>query len=264
MTYQEKETSVYDGSPVELYKFGVLNQEWYYTSGDEEVVYGGNTYQPSPISRTSPEQSREGGYTKLTLTVQRDHEIAQRYRVYVPLSAMTLTIFRYHRGDGETIAFWVGRIRAVTWEGDFAKIECEPISAQLSRDGLRYQFQTQCNHMLYGPGCGLSAVSYKVQGQVEAVDGNTVTASAFSSEADGYFKAGYLFRDLDYRMIVNHVGDTVTLLLPFESLSVGTLVDAYAGCDRSKATCRDKFDNVLNYGGFPFVPRKNPFNKGLT
>lgn len=264
MTYQAKEISLSDGSPVELYRFAVLTQEWYLTSADEEIVYGGNTYQPSPISRTSPEQSREGGYTKMSLTVHRDHEIAQRYRVYVPLSAMHVTIYRYHRGDGEVITFWVGRVRAVTWEGDYAKLECEPISAQMTRDGLRYQFQAQCNHMLFGPGCGLSAIDYKVQGQVEALDGNVVTAAEFATEADGYFRAGYLVRDLDYRMIVAHTGDAVTLLLPFESLSVGALVDAYAGCDRSRTVCRDKFDNLLNYGGFPFIPNKNPFNKGLT
>ena len=27
-----------------------------------------------------------------------------------------------------------------------------------------------------------------------------------------------------------------------------------AGCDKVAATCRVKFSNLLNFGGFPFVP----------
>jgi len=27
-----------------------------------------------------------------------------------------------------------------------------------------------------------------------------------------------------------------------------------AGCDKGAATCREKFDNILNFGGFPHMP----------
>jgi hypothetical protein len=32
-----------------------------------------------------------------------------------------------------------------------------------------------------------------------------------------------------------------------------------AGCDRTFATCQSKFGNSLNFGGFPWIPVKNPF-----
>ena len=34
----------------------------------------------------------------------------------------------------------------------------------------------------------------------------------------------------------------------------GTRVKLVAGCDRRLETCRKKFDNVLNYRGFPDLP----------
>jgi hypothetical protein len=34
----------------------------------------------------------------------------------------------------------------------------------------------------------------------------------------------------------------------------------YAGCDHLLATCRDRFSNVANFGGFPWIPQKNPFS----
>jgi len=36
-----------------------------------------------------------------------------------------------------------------------------------------------------------------------------------------------------------------------------------AGCDHSVSTCAARFDNLANYGGFPFIPTKNPFSTGV-
>ncbi len=41
----------------------------------------------------------------------------------------------------------------------------------------------------------------------------------------------------------------------FFSVEIGDTFDAFVGCDKHILTgCRDKFDNVFNYGGFPFIP----------
>jgi hypothetical protein len=36
-------------------------------------------------------------------------------------------------------------------------------------------------------------------------------------------------------------------------------VSYYPGCDRTRLTCSLKFGNIANFGGFPWVPQKNPF-----
>ena len=36
-------------------------------------------------------------------------------------------------------------------------------------------------------------------------------------------------------------------------------VTLYPGCTKSRAVCKNKFDNLNNYGGFPWIPTKNPF-----
>jgi len=40
---------------------------------------------------------------------------------------------------------------------------------------------------------------------------------------------------------------------PFDIVS-GVNVQLTAGCDKTLATCRDKFNNLINHGGFPFIP----------
>jgi len=48
---------------------------------------------------------------------------------------------------------------------------------------------------------------------------------------------------------------TVTLKLPMPFLiQVGDTYDIRAGCDKTIATCRVKYNNVINFRGFPHVP----------
>jgi uncharacterized phage protein (TIGR02218 family) len=47
----------------------------------------------------------------------------------------------------------------------------------------------------------------------------------------------------------------VALMLPAgASIAAGDQFIAYAGCDKAFATCRDRFANGSNYGGFPHIP----------
>jgi len=64
------------------------------------------------------------------------------------------------------------------------------------------------------------------------------------------------------RMILSHVGDTVTLTAAILGLAPGSTVTAFAGCDHTISTCDSKFNNRENFGGFPYFPSINPFAGG--
>ena len=70
MTYVAKEQGLYTGNPQELFKFsyGDTPTELFYTSSDETESYGGDSYVPYPITRSSLGL----GSDKLTLTVPID------------------------------------------------------------------------------------------------------------------------------------------------------------------------------------------------
>lgn len=40
---------------------------------------------------------------------------------------------------------------------------------------------------------------------------------------------------------------------------IGRTVSATAGCDKRTITCSKKFKNIENFGGFPLIPKENPF-----
>lgn len=53
----------------------------------------------------------------------------------------------------------------------------------------------------------------------------------------------------------NNAAVTIVLQLPFAfPLAVGDTIVVQAGCDRLFTTCRDKFSNLINFRGEPYVP----------
>lgn len=104
--------------------------------------------------------------------------------------------------------------------------------------------------------------AYKVQGSILSVSGGlTLTISEAALKPDGYFTGGMLkLPDNTSRFIVAHAGDQITISRPVAQAIGNLTASIYPGCDHLKETCNNKFQNLDNFGGFPFIPGRNPFN----
>lgn len=265
MTYDALETSSHSGNPIELYEFrsGVIT--WRYTSADQAVVYNGQTYQPISIRRSDIASSTELNKSGMDIQVPRDNPVAQLFQQQPPGNVVSVTAYRQHRSDGETVAFWVGRILAASWPGITAVLRSESIATSVKRMGLRRKCGAGCPHVLYGPGCHVNQLTYKTTDAVAAIAGNQITVPAAAGQANGYYDGGFVYWQtgagvIDYRMIDSHAGDVLTLMFPVNGLPVGDSVDIYPGCNRTLDDCENKYGNHEEYGGWPFGPAINPFN----
>ncbi len=260
MSYDARETSQAAGRPVELYRFALGTQRWTYTSSQSAVVHQHETYAPAAIRRSGIEQGNEINRAGMEITLPRDTPLAALFISAPPEGVVSVTIYRFHAGDAETIVLWKGRIGSARLAGSELALKCEPVASSLKRIGLRARYQLICRHPLYSVSCGAIRDHHRVIGTIYAVDGSTVQVAAAASQPDGYFVAGILVTDEASRMIIGHTGVTLTLVAPMPSLVVGMAVRLYAGCDHSPGACRDRFNNLDNYGGFPYIPSKNPFS----
>ena len=61
-------------------------------------------------------------------------------------------------------------------------------------------------------------------------------------------------------MIISHDKDTNTIVLRYliPGLVAGESVVVSAGCDKTRSTCQNKFNNLINQLGFPDIPADNP------
>lgn len=268
MTFLAQETSVEAGRPVELYYFQIGSTGYRYTSAEDEMSFGGNTYYPRSIQRTNPEQGTDERRQEIEITLPSNDDVAARYIGIVPGEQTTLTITRYHRGDAEAYILWSGKIVGAAYkqQGAYCTLRGMTTEAAFSRLVPRLKFQGLCNHVLYDSQCALARSSYKYSGTCSTISGNTVTvAGVGAAHGAGWAVGGYIsFGDLDYRLVIAQSGDILTLRIPFENDPTGETLDVYAGCDHTLTTCNSKFSNAANYGGFPFVPTINPFESGLV
>lgn len=261
MSYQSRETSVAAGEPIELYRFVLGTTRWTYTSAKSEVVYQSETYAPVFIRRNDIGQTREINRQALSIEVTRDNALAAQFLAAPPDGTLTLTLYRFHQSDAETIVFWKGRVIAARWSGSLCELKGEPVFSSLKRGGLRAHYQPNCRHVLYDSGCKANNELFKVTGTASTISGLNVTVAALAGQPDGWAVGGYLVTgEAGYRMITAHTGTTVTLTAPILGLLPGAAVFVFAGCDHTLAICDSKFSNSANYGGFPYIPKKNPFS----
>ncbi len=153
-----------------------------------------------------------------------------------------------------------------------AEITCNPQTNVFKRSGPRMTYSGLCDHVLYDARCkilrsGDPAGEFTFTGLVSGVSGSDITVNGLAARGAGWAITGFVQAPAgapeDKRLILAQAGDTITLLLPFSIPVAGLNVDVFAGCTHDLAICQSKFDNVINYGGFPFIPRKNPFNSTL-
>lgn len=247
-------------TPIELYRFTTQTRAWYYTSAAYEVTYEGDTYKPSSIKRSSIKNSINLLNDGVSLVFPLGDEFASQFIGFAPEELFNVEIFR-DDGSEDWELYWPGRIVAVKVERRKISIECMSNFSTVRRPGLRARYEYQCRHALYSGRCGLSDTSWRVTGSVIGGSDSTIIVGEAGVYDDGYFTGGKVtLADGSARFIVDHVDDNIELNRPFENAPTGLLVYLFAGCDHQFETCRDKFSNQDNYGGFPYIPDRTPFN----
>lgn len=290
MSYESTETSVQDSQPVELYLFTQVlgTDEQAYTSGQNDVTYQGRVFIPATISRSAPSLSAKANSGNITLTVPRTNDFAVQYLDGQPPLPHQVQIFRYHTTDpgtggvAEFVSFFKGEVKGVNFKKDTASISLSTLAQHLKRTVPKRTFAWSCGHVLFNSLCKVAKQSVRSDVDVVSVsdDGLSLTVSAnaaWNGDSIGdriagdarYFHGGLMTAStptgLYSRTIVSYELNTTILKLNIACAQItpGTVLTLFAGCDHSVQICESKFDNVANYGGFPFVPTSNPFADGI-
>jgi len=280
MTFDAFESSTELGQPIEIYQIVLGPTTYRWTSAEDSVVVMSVNYDPLACSRGRIGQSREERQATLEVTVPASFAFVRQYIGSVPGSQAVLTISRLQRPDfpgPEVVQLFEGNVQSVAFvkDGQEAKIAATPTVSAISRQVPRFTYQGLCNNVLYDDGCKVDPTNaaFRLTANVSAVSGATVTVPGAGAYGADWFVGGYvnLVVGSDFRMVLAQSGDVLTLLFPFPSGVVGQQVIVQAGCDHTiDGDCDTKFfttedatSNVINYGGFAFVPLSNPFQSGL-
>jgi len=263
MSYQDVEVSAHDGEPIELYRFEGVVRNYYYTTHDRDIQKDDALYEAIPMKRSSFSGGGTQDPPEMTIELPVEMDVVQDYAFGIARRLLSLTIYRRHGEDGEDVVFWTGKITKITVDNRTAKITIPSIFAsQMASSIPNIYYQTQCNHVLYGPRCSVNRVPNRVQTQITAYGGKlTLAVASIGAFGDAEFNAGEIVRAIDgeRRLIVEQTGPFITIAYPFRELLVGDNVEIFRGCDHTLADCHNKFNNAINFGGHPTIPTINPF-----
>lgn len=264
MTYTAYETATQSGAPTLLFFFAKGGDEWRMTINSTDVVLDGETWTATQITPGKFSLTQDPIKDALELKFPMDNAFASLFLSNTADDLCTVTVYRAHLVDpAEDIpVVWSGSVSSAYLSDRSVTLTCESTMKRLGRSNLMATYQVNCRHVVYSAGCGLLRSNFDYTGTVDAVDGNVVTLVAGHGITSGALTGGEIDKGGYKRFIVLHDGDDLTLIRPLYGLVATDSVTLYEGCDRSLATCIAK-SNVENYGGFPYIPINNPFDKGL-
>lgn len=289
MAFDTYETS--DGSPVEIMSFSNGVQSFRSANTVRDILVGAQIYQATAYTITPFAQSKDTDDNNRTMKVGNEFPVIELYNG-APTSASTrCSIWRFHNDDPakQLQSVWTGRIVAINYENDEVEILLQPITNG-TESTPPDTFSGLCNSFLFqSPGCNLNRDAFRHIGTVSSITNGGLnfiigglraqaaaldaivaspTGPLTSGELDIYWQGGYIqtaageLRDI----VEGNVGgdpDEVRVIVPFRGLQVSDGLNVYAGCDLSRFTCHHKYNNVINFQGYPDIPEVDPANTEL-
>lgn len=151
-------------------------------------------------------------------------------------------------------------------EGQAFSAELRGLADSLSQESGRL-FIARCSADLGDMHCkfDLAAAGLQGEGAVTSIESaSTIVAAGLDTFSEGVFTGGKLtwtsgandglsVEIKEHRIASGQARLSLWQAMP-ESIVSGDAFTITAGCDKRFATCRDRFNNVINFRGFPQIP----------
>jgi uncharacterized phage protein (TIGR02218 family) len=128
----------------------------------------------------------------------------------------------------------------------------------LDYDMPKNLFSPTCLHVLYDSGCGVIRGTYSISGTCGV--GSNSNTIYFSGARAGDAQGSLVFTsgaNANVRVTVKSVNVGVAYYLMYPLPFAPQIGDGFTvafGCDHTQYTCQNKFNNLANFRGFPYVP----------
>lgn len=260
-------------APIELYRITCGDDVWRYTSGDKNYTNWDGEYLAVPMGRSSIESKGQVKKENLDVSFDVHNEMARDFLIHTPDRMVYLTV--YIVGDQGEYTGWKGRLSATKPNKSQITLVFESIYTSIKSSLLTQSYQRNCRHLIYSEmGCRVKKEDHMLELPVASINGYTLTLAGATGHPSRYYLGGIVEFNGGMRGVLDQIYSVFTLSDQWPSLqkavaeaaAAGTVVTVkiYPGCDKTTSDCFGKFENLPNFGGFPFIPLKNPFDGSIT
>lgn len=253
----------------------------YLTAHSQDIIFEGSTYTPVSTGEVSAESSESGlkdqnktytGFIDSSL-VDHDDLLSGRFDG----AKMTELIVSWRYPWAGAIMISVGWLTQPTFDEDMWSVEVEGLTRFL-RDSRGRSYSSTCDYALGDKNCRkdisasivydatIQTIFTRTNGTINRsifeANTNGVSSGDPLSVSDGFYdfgkirwttglNAGFVSETKTYAATNNTF--EIQLATPFD-IAVNDEFILEVGCDKRFTTCRDKFDHLIRFGGFPYIP----------
>ena len=281
--FSSYERSRHQSKPVRIFLFEGVDQTtigfnggtfgpFAFCDGEEPITRAGIVYQPWPIQKGDQSSSGTLDKSSVTVTMGRGSPFENEFLGFPMSIVINMTIFEGHIGDNLAIpanapAVWVGRATSPTFTRTTLEFTGIPVSTTLKQPGLRRHYQVACPHVLYGPQCRASKEAATTGRFVTSLSGNTFGFDAELPRLPRNYIGGLVDWSVGSMRVIRSIvavggdGRSVKVRGNLVGMPIGKWTNISLGCNRQQSDCINLHDNILNYGGQPFIPLENPLSQ---
>ena len=153
-----------------------------------------------------------------------------------------------------------GYISSIEVDNNLLNITLTPLLTQLNQT-IGDVFSPICRACFGSDQCGINLEQYKTSGKIIRIISSDCiigTHQTQKSTSTGYYRYGLLkFITGKLAGICVQIKDErdgqIFLLKNTNLITIGDEYNIYAGCDKSLQMCKNKFKNIINFRGEPFI-----------
>lgn len=247
------------------------NVSLYFTDHDQNLLVDGNTYLAAL------------GYTRSAMTMNVDYSI-DNIQIAGIIDSDTLNEDDIRAGlydfaelkmflvNWQDLTMGITRLRRGTL-GDVSSTPSGMFQTQMNgmqqilAHAIGEIFTALCAADLGDSRCTIDltlGAGFTFAGAVTSVTDNQNFAISVpgSPDPDGWFNDGVITwtaglnsgRSIEVKGWIQSTAAVQTFLAMPRAVQIGDTFTIYPGCDKKAITCRDKFNNIVNQRGFPFIP----------
>jgi len=243
-----------------------------FTNHDEDITYNSEVYDAAAGFTPSSIDNSVG----LKVDNLEVNSILQSAKISIPdieaglydFARVEVMRIDFTNPLGGVIVEKKGTIGNIKRTAEMFVAEVRGLSQQYTNT-VTEEYTPTCRAMLGDARCGVNLQALMKTGAVVTlIDDHTVTTDL--TDADGYFNYGNLIfltgNNAGYSMEVKSSlllnGEIKLFLrLPYD-IQPGDTFQIVPGCDKIFSTCKNKYNNIVNFRGEPLIPSKDRLISG--
>lgn len=234
-----------------------------FTNVDKDLTVDGVLYKSAPSFEASAIRTAIGLGTD-NLTVQgfmNDDEITEEDLLAGRYDYAEVEIFvvDYNSPDNGKVEIVRGLLSETSMTDNTFNATLRSLTTSLHVNSGEVS-QPGCRYVLGDDRCTVDLTGFSASGTVASVTNRRIFQSDVVGAAENFLKFGVLTwtsgnnDTFKVEVKANNAG-LIELILPAPyNIQIGDTFTVHAGCDKRLTTCRNKFNNAINFGGEPHLP----------